>query len=143
MLGLLPYLSKNFLVVSTTFLLKMMFSRRSNNGGPILKPTYQPSWVPPKAANQIKIKPSQSGMKPLPTLKVSPMMKRSESPGKKEVKINAVSKNMTVTTAKTAQSPNASMIDCASSQSNTCRLFSHLLNGLLIKLNQPSVIVLP
>lgn len=52
---------------------------------------------------------------------VKPVRNNSESPGKKEVKIKAVSKNMMTITAIAAQSPNVLRISCASSQFNLLR----------------------
>jgi hypothetical protein len=39
------------------------------------------------------------------------MMKRSESPGKKDVKMKAVSRNKMMVTAKTAKPPKLAIID--------------------------------
>ena len=68
------------------------------------------------AASQISRMPSQSGSQPLLVAKVKPVRKRSESPGKKDVKIKAVSKKIMNATAIAAQSPKLLMISWASSQ---------------------------
>ena len=73
------------------------------------------------AAIQIRMMPSQSGSQPLLVARVRPVKKSSESPGKNEVKINAVSKKIMNVTAIAAQSPKLSMICWASSQFNLLR----------------------
>lgn len=83
----------------------MKFRFLSNSGGPIFSPIQYPTWVPVKAASQIKTKPSQSGKKESVVARVSPVKNRSESPGRKEVRIKAVSKKIIAVTASAAQSP--------------------------------------
>jgi hypothetical protein len=56
--------------------------------------------VPMKAASQIRMKPIQSGNQASLVASASPVRNSSESPGRKEVRMNAVSKKIIRVTAR-------------------------------------------
>src|SRR3954453_14077374 len=80
-----PYLWKNSWAFSTFSRLKSFESGRLNSDGPTLRPNRKPAWSPNTAAIHRSRHTSHSGCEMyLPSETSSPVVNRSESPGRKK-----------------------------------------------------------